>query len=164
MRAESIVRAWRAIEGGRWPLKLTVRPMSNPVPRGVRFKRVLVMALCAVALILGYGFIYMTGRYQTSSPRTPQAASGHTIAYRSKGVTLYLDASESRTLDYLGWGSVLLFLSGGLLGHFWRVPPKGPLDQLPKDVRDRILNAPPSDYEKIRRTYEEIPKGPKGPN
>ena len=137
--------------------------MKDSMPKRLRFKSALVMTLGVLALVSWFGFMFMTSRYHATCPGAPDTASGHVIPHESKGSVVYLDAAEDRTLDRLGWGAALLFFVGALLGIFWHVPPNGPLADLPKEVRDRILNAPPSDYEKIRRTYEEPPDA-EGPN
>jgi hypothetical protein len=133
------------------------------MPGRLRLKSAAVMTLGVLALVSWFGFMFMTSRYHATCPRAPDTASGHVIPHESKGSVVYLDAVEDRTLDCLGWGAALLFLVGALLGKFGHITPKGPLDDLPKEVRDRILNSPPSDYEKTRRTYEEPPDA-EGPN
>ncbi len=55
MRAESIVRAWRAIGSGRWPLKLTVR----------RHVKHLAHSLPVVLVLIGCGMDVVTSRYGT---------------------------------------------------------------------------------------------------
>jgi hypothetical protein len=139
----------------RGPSTSPLGPMSESPSRPSRAKRTLVVTLAALALATWFAFIYLTMHYDATLPRTPDAISGRVIPQNTHGSIVYLTRSEEFSLRCLGWGSGLLFLMAVVLDRRWKALRRRPIDDLPRDVRDRILNGPPSDYDKIRATYND---------
>ena len=141
--------------------------MSDSSVKFRRIKTTVVAALVLSALLLWLSFIYLTMRFDATRPTHPDVASGRLYPQNTHGSIVYLNAAERFRLQCLGWGSGATFLVAVLLGKWWKVPLKrgGPLDDLPREVRQRILNSPPYDYQTARATYETKPDaGSEGPN
>jgi hypothetical protein len=124
----------------------------------MRFQRArttVVHALMVSALILWFSSIYLWMHFDATRPTHPDTASGRLYPQNTHGSIVYLNASEQFQLRCLDWGSGVTFLFAVLLSRWWNVQFKsgGPLDDLPREVRHRILNSPPYDYEKARTTY-----------
>jgi len=147
------------------PHNFTVRPMSRSFVRFRRLKTMVVVALAVLALITWFRFIALTSHFDQTRPTHPDAASGRVYPQNTHGSIVYLNASEQSRLRRLSWGSGLIFLVAVLLGRWWQVPRRAYWHDLPKDVRDRLLNNPSYDYEKARATYDtKSDSGDAGPN
>ena len=132
-----------------------------------RTKTTVVAAVLLSALILWFSFIYLTMHFDATRPTHPDVGSGRLYPQNTHGSIVYLNAAEQFRLQCLGWGSGAMFLVAVLLGKWWKVPLKrgSPLDDLPRHVRQRILNSPPYDYSKARATYDtKSDAGSEGPN
>ncbi len=144
------------------PLNLDVRPLL-PLATSPRMslKRLAVVSCAAVFAALWVGFFALSSYYSSTRPRQPDPATGRIYELNQHGSYAYLTADEHWTLLLLEFSGIPFVIVGGLLARFWRVR-LHPLDDYPKDVRERVYREPRRDYEKVRATYHDDDESHRG--
>jgi hypothetical protein len=116
-------------------------------------KRFVVTCCGAIFLGVWSSFIALSMHYAATRPNQPDPPAGRVFELNQHGSYAYLTSDEQWRLWLLQFGAWPFAIAGVLLARYWKIT-SGPLDDLPKNIREQLHSEPRRDYDKIRSTYK----------